>query len=281
MKLTKEEISGFTGSLIVCFLLLLILYFTVLRTQMTTEEEGILVNFGTVDLAAGTFEPRPTGTNRTPIPQEATTPPEQVATPNPVQAPPVITQDSEETVAINAAKKAEEERVRKEREEAARRKAEEDRRLAEEARKAEEERRKREAINQQVSGAFGTGTADRAQEGTAASGSGNQGSSEGNAATGSYQGVGGYGSFNLAGRSIGAGGLPRPVYSVQEEGRIVVDITVDPKGNVIFAEIGRGTNIDNAQMRRSALEAARKAKFNATTNQNNQSGTITYNYRLN
>ena len=77
------------------------------------------------------------------------------------------------------------------------------------------------------------------------------------------KGVGGYGSFNLNGRSIGAGGLPRPAYTIQEEGKIVINITVDPKGNVIFAEIGRGTNIDNASMRKSALDAAKRAKFNS------------------
>ncbi|MDR2388444.1 MAG: TonB family protein [Tannerellaceae bacterium] len=92
--------------------------------------------------------------------------------------------------------------------------------------------------------------------------------------------MGGYGTFNLNGRSIGSGGLPRPEYSVQEEGRIVINITVDPKGNVIFAEIGKGTNIDNSSLRQSALNAARKAKFNTISGSNNQSGTITYNYRL-
>ena len=60
----------------------------------------------------------------------------------------------------------------------------------------------------------------------------------------------------------------------------MINITVDPKGNVIFAEVGRGTNIDNASMRRSALEAAKRAKFNSINEANNQSGTITYVYRL-
>ena len=84
----------------------------------------------------------------------------------------------------------------------------------------------------------------------------------------------------MNGRSIGAGGLPRPAYTIQEEGRIVINITVDPKGNVIFAEVGRGTNIDNASMRKSALDAARKAKFNSISGANNQSGTITYVYKF-
>jgi len=273
MKLTKEEITGFAGSLLLCILLLLLLYFIVIRTTVKSEEEGILVNFGTVDWSSGTFEPRAQGTDRV-IPQEESAPPAE-RVPVPEYNPPVITQETEETVAIQAAKREEEQR-KKAQEEA------EQRRLAEEKRKAEEEKRRRDAINQQVSGAFGAGTSDQSQEGTAQSGAGNQGSSQGNAPTGVYQGVGGEGNtFNLTGRTIGSGGLPRPAYSVQVEGRIVVNITVDPKGIVIFAEVGRGTNIDNETMRHSALEAAKKATFNSISGTNNQSGTITYNYKLN
>ncbi|MDL2322475.1 TonB family protein [Bacteroidales bacterium OttesenSCG-928-A17] len=274
MKFTKEEITGFTGSLLIGFLLILLLYLIVLRSEVKAGEEGVLVNFGTVDWSSGTFEPRAQGPDRI-IPQEETTPPSQQI-PTPETAPPVITQESEESVALEAAKREEEQRKRAQ-EEAERL------RLAEEKRIAEEEKRKREAIDRQVSGAFGAGDSDLSQEGNTQSGTGNQGSSEGNAPTGVYEGVGGYGSFDLAGRSIGAGGLPKPDYSVQIEGRIVVNITVNPAGNVIFAEIavGKGTNIDNAVMRRSALEAARKAKFNSINGTNNQSGTITYNYKLN
>jgi TonB family protein len=132
-----------------------------------------------------------------------------------------------------------------------------------------------------MEGAFGAGETANGNEGTASSGAGNQGSIQGNAPTGSYVGVGGYGGFDLAGRTLAAGGLPRPAYSVQEEGKIVINITVDPQGKVISAEIGRGTNITNPSMRNSALEAAGKTKFNSIKGNNNQSGTITYNYRLN
>ena len=59
----------------------------------------------------------------------------------------------------------------------------------------------------------------------------------------------------------------------------IISIT-DPAGNVIAADIGKGTNIDNASMRRSAVEAARRAKFNSIEGTNNQSGTITYMFRL-
>ena len=124
------------------------------------------------------------------------------------------------------------------------------------------------------------GSAAGNNQGDGDTAAGNQGSPFGNSDHGANEGVGGYGSFDLNGRSIGAGGLPRPEDTVKEEGRIVGNITVDAKGNVIFAEVGRGTNIDNASMRKSALDAARKAKFNSISGANNQSGTITYLYKL-
>lgn len=86
---------------------------------------------------------------------------------------------------------------------------------------------------------------------------------------------------SLTGRSYDRNGnLPTPSNAVKVEGKIIVDITVNPKGDVISASIGRGTNIDNASMRKSALDAARRAKFNSISGANNQSGTITYLYKL-
>ncbi|MCC8144953.1 MAG: TonB family protein [Bacteroidales bacterium] len=270
MKITKEEIIGFSGSALFCLILLLILYFTFLHTQVKAEEEGILVNFGTVDLAAGTFEPRAESENRQ-IPMEDISPP--VEYPQQSESPPVITQENEHTVAIEAEDK---EKIEQQRADAERK------RIADEQRRqAEEEQRQRDAINQQMAGAFGAGDTPQGNEGTATAGVGNQGSNEGNAPTGSYTGVGGVGDFDLSGRSLGAGGLQRPSYVAQEEGTIVVEITVDPRGNVINAEIRlRGTNIENANMRRSALEAARKTKFNTITGTQNQIGSITYRYSL-
>ncbi|MDD3901378.1 MAG: energy transducer TonB, partial [Dysgonamonadaceae bacterium] len=57
-------------------------------------------------------------------------------------------------------------------------------------------------------------------------------------------------------------------------------ITVDPKGNVINAEIGRGTNTPSATLRNEALRAARSTKFESIPSTNNQQGTITYKFNL-
>jgi TonB family protein len=72
-----------------------------------------------------------------------------------------------------------------------------------------------------------------------------------------------------------------PSYTVNDYGTVVVNITVDPSGKVIHAEIGRGTNTPNTALRNEALRAARNTKFNAITSPNNQQGTITYRFNLN
>ena len=271
MEVKKEDIYSLTGTLLFHLAILLLLAFTILKTVVPDEDVGVLVNFGNIDTAAGVFEPRYTGET---LPQNVTAPPPRVET-VPEQDK-LITQDIEESVSLADAekekvRKQEEERKRKEREEADRR-----RRLE------EEQRQKEEAIGNRVAGAFGIGTTDEPGQGDAATGTGNQGNPFGNSDQGPNTGVGGIGSFSLDGRVLGGSGrLPTPKYTVQEEGRIVINITVDPKGYVISAEIGKGTNIDNKSMRDSALEAARSAKFSSATNKpNNQSGTITYRYSL-
>ena len=285
MRVTKEEIYGYTGSGIFCLLIILLLFLIVIRTTVKAGEEGILVSFGNVNLASGTFEPKSgepqNESNRTPPIQQPAVIPEtrpavQPRTQN--NTPPAVTQNTENTAAIETARREQEERNRREAEQQAQRAIEEAALQAQRDREAEEQRR-RDAINQRVLGALGSAANGQNQRGLAEAGSGIQGDSQSTTTAGSPSGNG-YGEFNLNGRTLGTGGLPRPAYSVQEEGRIVLNITVDPNGNVIFAEIGRGTNIDNATLRNSAREAALKAKFNRISGNNNQSGTITYGYRL-
>lgn len=280
MKLNKDDIYGLTGSLIFHAIIFLVLWMTVLKAEIPEDDGGILVNFGNVDASAGTFEPKYTGQE---LPQETTTTPPPAAKPVEEVKEELVTQDLEESVSLNEEKKKKEENKKKEEEEKRRIEEEKERQRqieAEKKRKAEEQRKKEQAIKDKIAGAFGIGSAEGNNQGDAGEGSGNQGSPFGNSDHGANEGVGGYSSFNLNGRSIGAGGLPRPAYTIQEEGRIVIDITVNPKGDVISASIGRGTNIDNASMRKSALDAARRAKFNSISGANNQSGTITYLYKL-
>jgi len=278
MEFDKDKLIALVGTIAFHATIFLILFFTILTTMVPVEEEGILVNFGTVDLSAGLFEPRgnttTVGQNPVSVPE---VPPVRTAPPRTQPAEELITQQNEESAAVANQQRADAER--QQREEAERRERE---RLENEQRRAQEEQRQREQdIQNRVAGAFGIGNADTDSQGSGTVAAGNEGSPFGNSDTGPNTGVGGFGgSFNLSGRSIRGGGLPRPSYTIQDEGTIVVNITVDPRGDVIMAEIGRGTNIDNAAMRSATLEAARRAKFNSITGTNNQSGTITYRFSL-
>lgn len=263
MQITREKISGIIGTAIFFVLLLLILLFSYFTLVTPPDElEGIPVMFGNVEDAFGTTE---SPMNEiVPIPVQQTP-----AVPEYSPNEPLITQNTEPT--IDVAAQREEERRRREQ-------LAEQRRLQEEAarRQREEEARRRE-INQQMSGLFGENSGSRGET----EGTGTQGVSTGNASQGAKSGIGGIGTYDLGGRSLGSGGLAQPSYSVNDYGTVVVNITVDPQGNVIHTEIGRGTNTPNNTLRNEALRAAKRTKFNAINSANNQQGTITYRFNLN
>ena len=144
--------------------------------------------------------------------------------------------------------------------------------------RAEAEKAAAQAAASKIAGAFGKGS----KMGGSGNGSetGRQGSPTGNGSEGKATGVGGVGVFDLQGRSLGTGSLPVPVYNVQDEGRVVVTIVVDPAGRVIRTSINKRTNTVNPALRRAALEAAAKARFNEIDGVDNQSGTITYYFKL-
>jgi TonB family protein len=184
-------------------------------------------------------------------------------------------------------KNAEAEKVRKaEAEKAAKAEAE---------RKAkEEQQRKINEINSRAQGAFastgdgsgGKGTGEGKSQGATFPG-GNQGVPTGDPNSNNY-GDGGSGngskgsgvSFSLSGRT--ASTLPKPKYPGDDEGVVVVKITVDKFGSVTSAEPGtRGTTIMNKKFWEEAKQAALKAKFNSDNNAAAyQQGTITYRFVL-
>ena len=275
MKFNKDDLYSLLGSVGFHLLILLVLSLTILSTVVPEEDSGVLVNFGNVDEAAGTFEPLNTGQE----PMEETTPPPPPTPAVETAKEELVTQDVEESVALAEAKKKKEEQRKKE--EAIKR--EQDRiqkEKLEQQRLADAQRQKELAIKNKVAGAFGAGSAAGSSQGSGETGSGNQGSPFGNSDHGANDGVGGYGSFSLNGRSIGAGGLLRPAYQKQE-GQIVIEITVNWEGIVTKTHIQvKGTNIGDENMRKSAEDAALKAKFEKKPGSIDQIGTITYRYKL-
>lgn len=112
-------------------------------------------------------------------------------------------------------------------------------------------------------------------------GQGNQGKPGGSESSSNYDGNGGgNGTYSLAGRTNVT--LPKPSYSSNQQGKIVVKIVVDQQGRVIRAEApAQGSTIANSAMVEQARQAALKARFNADPKApEEQTGTITYIYKI-
>ena len=109
---------------------------------------------------------------------------------------------------------------------------------------------------------------------------GDKGNPNGGKDIANYDGQGGSGggpSYDLGGRN--AKSLARPSSDFNEEGIIVVDIWVDRDGRVQRAQIGKGTDIANAKMRQTATSAALASVFAPDRNAAElQKGTITYRF---
>lgn len=261
---TKGKYIGLIGAIAAHAVVLIFLVLTFFPLPEPEEESGLPVMVGELTDAWGNSL------------VEVETMPQAAVETEPLEADePLITQELEETVAIEQSSDVREDEtdpVKSDEEKAA-----EARRLAEE--QAERERKAaEEAVRQRVAGAFGKGSQLGNTESSQQSGT--QGSPTGNAPQGASAGLGGYGSFELGGRSLGEGGLPRPIYNVQDEGKVVVTITVNPAGRVVSAAINRQTNTVNQALRKAALDAAKKARFNAIEGLDNQIGTITYEFKL-
>lgn len=264
----KGKYIGVVGALLVHVAFIALLILVGFTMPKPSEEGGVPVMLGEIPDALGMTDPSLVEVDV--LPEEAAPKVEESAEQK------MITQEDEETVAIKPKAKEKKKEVKKP-EKTAAEKAEETRKLATE--KAEQERRAAEEnTRKRVAGAFGKGSQMGSKGDT--KGTGIQGSPDGNSSTGATSGVGGYGTFDLGGRSIGEGGLPRPKYTVQDEGKVVVTITVNPSGQVIATSISRHTNTVNSSLRKAAEDAAKKARFNTVSGLNNQMGTITYYFKL-
>jgi TonB family protein len=274
----ESKYIGLIGTLIVHVAIILLLVLIGIAMPKKAEESGVPVMMGNVQDALGDFDPSSL-VKVDVMPQVAETAPASV--PDNTGEEEVITQEDEQTVAI-ASKKDKKKDIKKNTETQIRKKTPAE--IAVDNQKLQQQQRVKEqqalaaSTSKMVSGAFGKG-ARMGSRGTT-KGTGSQGVVTGNSSRGALSGIGGYGTYDLGGRSIGYGGLPRPVYNVQEEGKVVVSITVNPAGEVIMTRISSKTNTVSTVLRRAAEDAARKARFNSISGSNNQVGTITYYFKL-
>lgn len=318
MNYILEHKNGLIGTLIThAVVLALLLFFGFFTPLPLPGEEGVLVNFGDSETGLGLEEPAPSESaplkdqEEKPAETKITPPPPQKKMAAPVEKEALMTQDLEKTAAMESAKKKKEvekvkdlekEKILKEKRdqeklekqrlaeaeriqnaEIARQKKEEEQKLA----IAAAEQRKAGEINNRAKNAFGgngKGTSDSKSTSQGVTyGSGNQGSPQGTANADKYGPGGGIGngtSYSLDGRS--GLSLPKPYYPGNEEGIVVVQVTVDKNGTVTKAEPGvKGSNTANPELIAAARKAALLARFNVDNNAPAyQVGTITYRFVL-
>lgn len=265
------------------------------------SEEGILVNFGTGETGIGMIEPSPPAAkteSSPPVVKEVTSPPSSPKTKARSKAESLLTQNNEEAPAVKTDPEAAKKKLEK---------IEADKKIkeqveAERARiRAEDAEKKRIAAEQQresdIKNRTKNALADSKNRGTSstgegiAGGPGNQGDPNGSVdskvrGVGSGLGTKGTGtgakgiSYNLQGRGFQA--LPAPKYVYQEEGKVVVEVSVDPSGKVVQAVPGiKGSTTLNEDLLKAAKEAALNARFETKADAPSiQKGTITYNFIL-
>lgn len=253
MKFKTDDIYALIGTILVHLVLLLILYFSILRFMVPNEDSsGVIANFGYEFTAVGINEPPyPASTRQT----------ESVPQPKPVPKTEksLITQDEEESVSIPDKKKIREQEQASER---ARAEEAERRRREEERKRREKEERRIAEIDNQVNRSMAMSREQGTHQGEATTGSGNQGNPFGNASSGSNEGKGVGWSFEGDGVSLAGNGMPSmPEYTERDEGSIVIEVVISPTGKVISATVGKGTNISNATMRKKAIAAAYENKY--------------------
>jgi TonB family protein len=257
----KNNRKGLVASILIHAVLLIIFAFFGMNYMVPPpEEEGITINFGTVD--EGMMNPNESTTpteNQEVISDQATEQP----TPEEVVEEDLITQDVEEAPSLDQQEK-EKPKVEQPKEEI-KEEPQPDKTLS----SAIDKWKKNKDVENS-----GDGTTNK---------SGDQGDLNGDPDSKRYIG-GGAGdgvSFSLAGRTR-ISSPPIEDYS-QEEGTVVVDIIVDQYGKVVRASPGaRGSTTANAQLYKKAKEAALQTRFNANPNAaEQQKGTMTFIFILN
>jgi outer membrane biosynthesis protein TonB len=293
---TRHKKKSFTLTTLLLSVLLLILFYIGLTYMDPPIENGISVNFGTMDFGMGNEQPKekirsepvdvPEPPNEPEEIQE-TTVPEEVQEEEVVEKEPaaekVLTQENEESIKIKKAQEA-----KRKADEAAKKAKAEAERIVREKREAEEKAQKeREAkkkkldeliggINKSDGNASGSeGDDNRA---------GDKGSPDGDPYATSYYGSPGSGSgtggYGLNGRSLVSKGKEKQ--DCNQEGRVVVKIVVDRNGNVVSATPGvKGTTNNDPCLLDPARKTAFKHKWNLDSNAPSQQiGFVVVNFKL-
>lgn len=251
----RHKYKGIIGTALFHLAILLLLIFFGFSTPLPLPgEEGVEINLGSSHEGSGTIQPKK------PVAERKTPPPPK---PQPKEVKEeIVTQDTEPAPAVEETK------------------------TEKPVEKAIEETKQEEIVKEEPKvnpNALYKGKSKEAkEEGEGITDKeGDQGKPSGSADSKSYIGTGGFGngpSVSLSGRVPTF--LPSPSKNFQENGTVVVQITVDKYGKVVTAKaIDKGSNTTNSTLRRLAENAAKKAVFNANMSAAEiQRGTITYHF---
>ena len=256
----KNRTIAAIGTLLVHALVLLVLFLMAFRTPLPLPgEEGVEVDLGLYNQGMGLVQP-----DQPAIPEPATPPPPQEDQ-NEKSKEEIVTQDTDETPAIPKVNKEKETKKQPE--------------VKPEKQPEPPVESPKPTVNQKALFKGPSKAQDGGSEGITGQ-PGDQGNPNGMTDVKKYDGQGGQGNgpgYSLGGR--GAKSLQRPSADFPEEGHVVVAIYVDRDGNVVRAEIAKGTDVTNKEMHNMALEAARRSKFTPDpTAPEEQKGTITYTF---
>ena len=292
---TRHKKKSFTLTTALLSVLLLLLFYIGLTYMDPPIENGISVNFGTMEFGMGDQQPKekirsePLDIPEPPNIQEEEA---QEAVPEEVQeevvekeqpAEKVLTQESEESIKI----KQQQEAKRKADAAAKKAKAEADR-IVREKREAEEQKRKEQEAKKAELDKLMGGLNKSDGSATGSEGddnkSGDKGQPDGDPYATSYYGSPGSGSgtggYGLNGRSLVSKGKVQQ--ECNQEGRVVVKIVVDRNGKVISAIPGvKGTTNNNPCLLEPAKKTAFMHKWNLDSNAPSQQvGFVVVNFKL-
>mgnify|MGYP001817502214 CR=1 FL=1 len=292
---TRHKKKSFTLTTALLSVLLLLLFYIGLTYMDPPIENGISVNFGTMEFGMGDQQPKEKiRSEPLDIPEPPNVQEEEVqeAVPEEVQeevvekeqpVEKVLTQESEESIKIKQQQEA------KRRADAAVKKAKaEADRIAREKREAEEQKRKEQEAKKAELDKLMGGLNKSDGSATGSEGddnkSGDKGQPDGDPYATSYYGSPGSGSgtggYGLNGRSLVSKGKVQQ--ECNQEGRVVVKIVVDRNGKVISATPGvKGTTNNNPCLLEPAKKTAFMHKWNLDSNAPNQQvGFVVVNFKL-
>lgn len=250
-KKQKRHIIATAGTIVFLALVFLILWYVYLSAPVSEQEEGIEVEFAEweeepipADFGEAAYAEEPTDA----APAAPASPAEVATDPNP-SSPAEHILSEEETLALARAKKEQEEREA-----------------------AERARKQKEA--EAIANANALGNLFGKTNGTNTSG---DGTGQGAGQKGNPAGHGNVGgnSWSLAGRDI-KGTFPIPEKGKYVPGKVVIEIRVNPQGQVVSARETTGGNISDPATIEAMLKKAREVQFTPLNQTQDQIGYITY-----